>query len=89
MVKTLSHYDLILTVSKITLQGYTKDLAYIAVQGDYLHKSYTITLNTEDVYDFYTLRTMSLNYEVHKFFVLLTLRFLKVFFVKKENLRGK
>lgn len=40
MVKTLSHYDLILTVSKITLQGYTKDVAYIAVQGDYLHKSY-------------------------------------------------
>ena len=52
--------------------------------------AYTITLNTEDVNDFYTLRTMSLNYEVHKFFVLLTLRFLKgFFFVKKENLRGK
>nr|XP_022302953.1 receptor-type tyrosine-protein phosphatase alpha-like [Crassostrea virginica] len=90
------------------IHGYTKDVAYIAVQGPFNQRTledfwrmiwqsnssrvvmltslyegdkmmclkywpdinhsmnfgaYTITLNTEDVYDFYTLRTMSLNYE--------------------------
>ena len=30
---------------------------------------HTITLKTEDVYDLYTLRTMSVKYEVFQFFI--------------------